>query len=249
MTFGRRSLVAGALVLMVLAGCTSSGASPVASTAPSAAPRAAPGSATATSSGPSSDLTLVTTFLERLRDPAASYRVDQTVNVVVGQAASEATSHSDVSGADRLTVSDSTVGGETTHSEYLVTNGEAYQRSGEEDWRAVGPAQALPPPFPFLEASYMRSAGRQLAGGEFLESFSLAQVIPIGGAVAESFGVTGGTASVVTFDCFLLGDGSPARIEVGLQLTKADGSTAGYSTIEQDYSEFGGDVVIEPPVG
>jgi hypothetical protein len=95
----------------------------------------------------------------------------------------------------------------------------------------------------------MRYAGRQIEGGEFLESFSLAQAIPIGGAVAESLGVAGGTASVVLFDCFLLRDGSPVRVEVGLQLSAADGSAAGYSTIDQDYSEFGGEIVVDPPVG
>ena len=239
--------LAGALALVV-AGCTSSGA-PGASTAPSVAPPSAAGSPSAASPGPSPDHALVTAFLERLRDPAARYRVDQTLSVVVGQAASKATSHSDVSGDDRLTVSDSTIGGETTHTEFLQTDGEAYERRGEEEWRAVGPAQALPQPFAFLDASDMRYAGRRIAGGEFLESFSLVQPIPIGGAVAESLGVTGGMASVVLFDCFLLRDGSPVRVEVGLQLTQADGSAAGYSTIEQDYSEFGGDIVVEPPVG
>jgi hypothetical protein len=240
----RRGLAAGALVLLV-AGCTSSAAS----TVPTAAPPSAASSASAASPRPSPDQALITAFLKQLRDPAASYRVDQTVNVVVGESASTATSHSDVSGDDRLTVSDSTVGSETTHSEYLQADGEAYERRGEDDWRALGPAQALPEPFPFLDASDMRSAGRQIQGGEFLESFTLAQVIPIGGTVAESLGVPGGSASVVTFDCFLLGDGSPVRVEVGLELSKADGSAAGYSTIEQDYSEFGGDIVVEPPVG
>jgi hypothetical protein len=236
--------IAGALALIV-AGCTSSAGS----TAPSVAPSSAVGSTSSPSPVPSADPALVTAFLEHVRDPGARYRVDQTLEVVVGQASSKATSHSDVSGEDRLIVTDSTVGGETTHTESLQVDGEAYERRGDEDWRAVGPAEALPQPFPFLQASDMRYAGRQIEGGEFLESFSLGQAIPIGGGVAETLGVTGGTASVVLFDCFLLRDGSPVRVEVGLQLSAADGSAAGYSTIEQDYSEFGDEIVVEPPVG
>ncbi len=244
MSATRRWLTACAIALIV-AGCTSSAAS----TAPSPVAPSPAGSASGIAPSPSADPALVTTFLKRLRDPAARYRVDQTLDVVVGQASSTAKSHSDVSGDDRLVVSDSTVGGKTTHSEYLQADGEAYQRVGDEDWRSVGPAQAMAVPFSFLKASDLRSTGRQVQAGEFLEAFSLAQVIPIGEAVAESLGVTGGTANVVLFDCFLLGDGSPVRVQVGLQLSAADGSDAGYSTIEQDYSEFGGDIVVEPPVG
>ncbi len=60
--------------------------------------------------------------------------------------------------------------------------------------------------------------------------------------------MTGGSASIIVFDAFLQPDGSPVGIQLGLQLTGADGSTAGYATIVQDYADFGGDVVVEPPV-
>jgi hypothetical protein len=244
MSATRRWLTAWAIGLTVV-GCSSSAASP----APSPVAPSPVASASGVAPSPSAAPALVTVFLERLRDPAARYRLDQTVDVVVGQATTSATSHSDVSGADRLVVTDRTVGGETTHSEYLQADGEAYQRLGEEDWRSVGQAQALAVPFSFLKASNLHSTGRQVQAGEFLEAFSLAQVIPIGEGVAESLGVAGGTANVVLFDCFLLGDGSPVRVQVGLQLSAADGSDAGYSTIEQDYSEFGGDIVVDPPIG
>ena len=51
------------------------------------------------------------------------------------------------------------------------------------------------------------------------------------------------------FDCFLQPDGSPVRVVLEYQLSGADGSPAGYGSIEQEYSEFGGDIVVEPPVG
>lgn len=82
-----------------------------------------------------------------------------------------------------------------------------------------------------------------------VEAFSLTAAIPIGKPVAESLGVMGGTASVVVFDCYLRDDGIPVRLENGLQLDAADGTTAGNGTIVQDYAEFGGEVVVEPPVG
>lgn len=58
----------------------------------------------------------------------------------------------------------------------------------------------------------------------------------------------GGSASIVAFDAFLQTDGSPIRLEVGFQLTGADGSAAGHGTIAQDYADFGGEVVVDPPV-
>ncbi len=246
---GRQPAIAGLLVSVVVAGCAS-GSSPSDIASPSVAASTAEPS-TASSASPSVDRseTLAAAFLERIRDPGARYRLDQTLTVVIGQASSEAISHSDVAGADRLIISENTVGGATTHSEYLQTAGVAFERTGDEDWRAVGPAQEPQVPFPFLSVSDMRYGGREIKGGAFLDAFSLAKDIPIGASVAESLGVMGGSASIVVFDCFVQPDGSPVRVEVGFQLDAADGSAAGYGTIMQDYAEFGGDIVVEPPIG
>jgi hypothetical protein len=236
---------------MVVAAC-SAGATPP---APTVDVSAAPPSAVASpersgSAGPDRIAALAAAFLDHIRDPTARYRLDQTLTVVVGEESSESKSHSDVAGADRLIVSDNTVrGGSTTHSEYLQTAGTAFERTGDQDWRAIGPATEPEVPFPFLTVADLRYQGRGITGGQFLDSFSLDDSIPIGSSVAESLGVTGGTASIVTFDCSVYPDGRPVRIEIGFQLSAADGSSAGYGAITQDYAEFGGDVTVAPPVG
>ena len=149
-----------------------------------------------------------------------------------------------------MIVSDNTVrGGATTHTEYLQTAGTAFERTSDQDWRAIGPAAEPEAPFPFLTVDDLRYTGQEITGGQFLDSFSITESIPIGASVAESLGVMGGTASVVTFDCSVYADGRPVRIEIGFQLSAADGSPAGFGSIVQDYAEFGGDVVVEPPVG
>ena len=243
----RRGVVV-VLLSAVVAGCASAGSGSPGSGGSSAAATVVPFFGSASSPVPDPGAKLATTFLARIRDPAARFRLDQTLTVVIGQNSSKAVSHSDVAGADTMVVSDSTVGGKTTHSEYLQSGGTAFERSAGGDWRATGPASARGDPFPFLDATDMRYAGRVVKAGEFLESLSLGQAVQLGTPLAESLGVTGGSASIVVFDAFLQVDGSPVGIQLGLQLTGADGSTAGYGTIVQDYADFGGDVVVEPPV-
>jgi hypothetical protein len=244
----QRGVVLVVLTAVIFTGCASASA-PSVNPAPSpVTPSLAPGVGGAGSPGPSVGADLARSFLERVRDPDARYRVDETLTVVIGQATSKAVSHSDVDGADMMVISDSTVGGTTKHSEYLQVGGAAFDRSAGGDWHATGPADARQTPFPFIEAANMQYAGRQIKDGEFLESLSLAKAIPIGTPVAESLGVTGGSASIVLFHAFLQADGSPVRVEVGFQLTGADGSAAGYGTIAQDYADFGGDVVVKPSV-
>ena len=239
------------LVSVVAAACSAGATSPAPAVSASAAsPSVASSPGSTGSPGPDRTTALAAAFLEQIRDPKARYRLDQTLTVTVGQQSSESKSHSDVAGADRLIVSDNTVrGGATTHSEYLQTAGTAFERTGDQDWRAIGPAAEPETPFPFLTTDDLRYQGREITGGQFLDAFSLHDSIPIGASVAESLGVTGGTASVVTFDCSVYPDGRPVRIEIGFQLSAADGSSAGFGSIVQDYAEFGGDVVVEPPVG
>lgn len=246
-----RPVVLAVIIPTLAAACATGASSPAPTVAPSVAPPSVAASPGSTGSpGPERTGAMAAAFLERIRDPNARYRLDQVLTVVVGQETSESTSHTDVAGADRLIVSDNSVrGGQSTHSEYLQTEGTAFERTGDQDWRAIGPAAEPEVPFPFLTADDMRYAGREITGGQFLDSFSLVESIPIGASVAESLGVMGGTASIVTFDCFVYTDGSPVRIEIGFQLSAADGSSAGYGSIVQDYAEFGGDVVVEPPVG
>ncbi len=236
---------------MIAAACSAGATSPAPNVSASAAPPSVAASPESSgSSGPDRTTALAAAFLDQIRDPKARYRLDQTLTVVVGEESSESKSHSDVAGPDRLIVSDDTVrGGATTHSEYLQTAGAAFQRTGDQDWRAVGPATEPEVPFPFLTVEDLRYQGRGITGGQFLDSFSLDDSIPIGSSVAESLGVTGGTASIVTFDCSVYPDGRPVRIEIGFQLSAADGSSAGYGAITQDYAEFGGDVTVAPPVG
>lgn len=244
----RRGVVVAVLAGAIVTGCASASAPSVSPAASPVTASSEPGSRGTGSPEPSVGAALATAFLERLRDPGARYRIDETLTVVVGQSSSKAISHSDVAGADMMVISDSTVGGTTKHSEYLQVSGTAFERSAGGDWRATGPADARQTPFPFIEATNMRYAGRQIKDAEFLESLSLAKAIPIGTAVAESLGVMGGSASIVQFDAFLQTDGTPIRVEVGFQLTGADGSAAGYGTIAQDFADFGGDVVVDPPV-
>jgi hypothetical protein len=239
------------LLSLVVAACSAGATSPAPTVPASAAPpSAAPSPGSTGSPGPDRTTALAASFLEHIRDPLARYRLDQALTIVVGEETSESKSHSDVAGPDRLIVSDDSVrGGATTHSEYLQTAGAAFQRTGDQDWRAIGPATEPEVPFPFLTADDLRYQGREITGGQFLDSFSLVDSIPIGTSVAESLGVTGGTASIVTFDCSVYPDGRPVRIEIGFQLSAADGSSAGYGAITQDYAEFGGNVTVEPPVG
>lgn len=245
----RRGIMVVVLVSAVVAGCASAPSSSVSPAASAVAPSADAGQPGSGSPEPGTGATLATAFLERIRDPGARYRLDETLTLVVGQNSSKAVSHSDVAGADMIVISDKTVGGTTTHSEYLESGGTVFERNGGDDWHATGPVDAKDVPFPFLKASDMRYAGRQIRDAEFLESYSLAQAIPIGASIAESLGVKGGSASIVVFDAFLQTDGSPIRIEVAFQITAADGSAAGNGTIAQDYADFGGEVVVEPPVG
>jgi hypothetical protein len=243
-------LAGSAVLVLTLAACADGTASPAPSAAPTGVSSAAPSAAGSASAAPGRSAALAEAFLERIRDPEARYRLDQTLTVVVGQETSESRSHTDVDGADRWIVSDNSVrGGAATHSEYLQSDGLAFERFDDQDWRAIGPASAPEVPFPFLEANDLRYGGREISGGQFLDAFSLVESIPIGTAVAESLGVMGGSASVVTFDCFVYPDGSPVRIEISFLLSGSDGSSAGQGTIVQDYAEFGGDVVVEPPVG
>lgn len=244
----RRGVLVAVLAGAIVTGCASASAPSVSPAASPVTATSEPGPGGTGSPEPSVGADLATSFLERVRDPDARYRVDETLTVVIGQATSTAVSHSDVDGADMMVISDTTVGGTKKHSEYLQVGGAAFDRSAGGDWRATGPADPRQTPFPFIEAADMQYAGRQIKDGEFLESLSLAKAIPIGTPVAESLGLTGGSASIVVFDAFLQADGSPIRVEVGFQLTGADGSAAGYGTIAQEYADFGGDVVIEPPV-
>ena len=241
------------LLLTTLVGGCSAGAGPSVSPAPSATPAGTSAPSPDVASSPTADtgrgVTLSTAFLDLIRDPNARYRLDQTYVIVVGQGSTRSVSHTDVAGPDVMTITDLTSGETTTHTEYLQADGGAYEREGEEDWRELDAPGVRPPPFPFLKPEHLLYGGRQISGGEFLESLRLADAIPVGGAVAESLGVAGGTASVVVFDCFLQPDGSPVRVVLEYQLSGADGSPAGYGSIEQEYSEFGGDIVVEPPVG
>lgn len=244
---GRRQRVVGALASLVVAACT---AAPAGTVAPSVAPPPTPGPVAGSSGSPVPDHAerLAAAFLGHVQDPKARYRMDQTLTVVIGQSTSTAVSHSDVAGLDLKVVSDNTDGGTTTHVEYLQSGGSAYSRTGDEDWRAVGPAAAQPGLFPFMKGSDLRYAGHRINGGAFTNSFSLAQEIPIGTSVAEAFGVMGGTATVIAFDCFVQSDGVPLSVQMGFRLDSADGSAAGQGTIVQDYAEFGGDIVIDPPI-
>ena len=248
MIYRRAAAAAGVMTVALVAACGSASA-PTASGSPSVAPStAAPVVGGATSPDPGRGVSLAGTFLERVNDPAARYRLDQTLTVTIGSNSSKAVSHTDADGAAMKIVSDSTVGGTTTHLEQFQADGAAYERRGSEDWRAVEPTEGQGALYPFLKVDHIRYAGRKIKAGEFLDALSLAKTITLGTAVAESLGVMGGSASIVVLDCYLHGDGSPVRIEVGFQIDAADGSTAGYGTIVQDFAEFGGDIVVEPPV-
>ena len=247
---GRR-FVAGPFASLVIAACA---AAPAGIVAPSVAPPSValptvvPVAGSSGSPVPDHGARLASAFLDHVQDPAARYRMDQTLTVVVGQSTSSSVSHSDVAGLDLMVVSDNTANGTTTHQEYLQAAGEAYSRTGDEDWRAVGPALAQPGLYPFIKGTDLRYAGHQINGGAFTDSLSLAAAIPIGKSVAETFGVMGGTATVIAFDCFVQADGIPFSVEMGFRLDGADGSAAGYGTIVQEYTEFGGDIVIDPPI-
>lgn len=246
----RRAPMIGVLLSAVVAGCASS---PPSSTGPAPSvttPTTEPGSGSSGSPDPGRGETLAAAFLGRIQDPSARYRFDETYTLVIGEGSPVvATSHTDVAGADLMIITDRTADGATTHGEYLQVGGAAFERSGDEDWRAVDLPGERQAPFVFLETTNIRYGGLEIKGGALLESLSLAEAIPIGGALADSIGVMGGSSSIVIFDCFLQGDGSPVLIEVGIQINGADGNAAGYSTIVQEYTEFGGDVVVAPPIG
>ena len=200
---------------------------------------------------PSADPALVTAFLERLRDPAARYRVDQTLDVVVGQASSTASVALGRVGrrpADRLRQhrrrQDDPLGvppGGRGGVRARGRRGLARGRAGPGDGRAVlvpeGERPALrrsPGPRPASSSRRCRSQ----------------QAIPIGGAVAESLGVTGGTANVVAVR--LLPASATAARSASRSGSSSPAPTAAppaTAPIEQDYTEFGGDIVVEPPVG
>ena len=243
----RRS-AAGLMTVALVAACASASAPTAGPPASAAPPSAGPVVGGATSPDPGRSASLAGTFLELVNDPAARYRLDQTLTVMVGTSSSKAVSHTDAAGAAIKFVSDSTVGGETTHLEYFQADGSAYERRGTEEWRAVEPTNQQGALYPFLEVDDIKYAGRRIKAGEFLDTLTLAKTIPLGTSVAESLGVMGGSANITVLDCYVHGDGSPVRIEVGFQVDAADGSTAGYGTIVQDFAEFGGDIVVEPPV-
>ncbi len=148
-----------------LAGCASAGSGRSGPGGSSAAATPVPFFGRSGSPEPDPGAHLATAFLERIRDPAARFQLDQTLTIVIGQNSSRAVSHSDVAGADTMVVSDSTVAGKTTHSEHLQSGGTAFERSAGGDWRATGPASARGDPFPFLDATDMRCAGRVVKAG------------------------------------------------------------------------------------
>lgn len=243
-------LAALGILLAVLLACSAQ-----ASLLPSSSPTpavASPSPAPSVGGSPTPDpgLARITRFLDRIRDADVAYRVAQTYELRLGDQRSTTTTHTDVSGADTYSTSDTTSGDETLHEEIATVGGRIYELGSDGEWTIAGQQDTSNLPFQFLDAGNLSDHGRGLHGGQLLSHLGLIDPVPLSSAVAEDLGVSGGSAQIVGFDVFAASDGRPVFIELTFSVMSSAGDTVGIGTIEQTYTDFDAEIVVTaPPIG
>ena len=198
---------------------------------------------------------LTARFLEAIESPDVRFRATQTTSITIGEVLVTQVITNEVVGQDaHITVSVSREGAETETSEVALIDGASYARQGSgpwqpstvaADWAGVGRV------FSFIDGETMQAMGRELHGGLFVDRLALKEPVPIDQAVRDTFAMGAGEGTLQVFDLWVQPDGTPASLEAAMsfEVRSAEDAqaTSVSSIIIQEFSDFGGDVVLDLP--
>jgi hypothetical protein len=237
-------------IVTIAVACSQASPSVPAATASTAVPPA-PGASPGASPLPGTTIDRVAAFFDHIRDPDASYRLDETYELTLGTEHQTTISHAEVAGGDSLYVSDSVAGDTKRHEETATVDGMVYRQVDAGPWTVVGPQEDPGNAFAFLGTGTdgLIDQGRGLAAGLLLNHLSLVAPIQIDRSFTEALGVTGGQTDIVRFDVYAEADGRPVVIDYGFAVADSNGSTVGIGSYHDDFTDFGADdIVIEAPI-
>lgn len=243
------------LLALLVTGCAGGPIAP-GPTDTAGTPSPATGVATASPSGdvassPSArpGAALIDAFVAWSADPQASYRLDQVYRLVVGTATTTTTVHIDRDGANVHLVADRDHDGVADpRAEAIVVGSVEWDRTGDGAWfQRTTPTDTTYTPYAFVDAVSIAFAGQAIDGGRFTQHLTLAAPIDLASPLAETSGVTGGSARLVAFDAFVDEFGHPIEVRFGFDLYDTSGQVAGQGTIQDQYADDGGAITISPP--